>query len=163
MNRIVKVCQILAIIYYLLLITGIECQTPNANDVDKLIGEIFDIPSDGAGNRHQQGGDTDEPYPVTPPSNNNVQPETNYPHPTNQPPEQQTPPPAVHPPTEYKPPPPSEPQPQPSQPYPPPPPPTGHPTGPYPKPSDIPVTSTNTDENEPNVSGAAIYSLMQSD
>lgn len=157
MDRIVKVCQIVAIAYYLLLITGNECQTPQSqssgNEIDKLISEIFDVPATAttaeAGNR---GGDgevypqpqpqpTPQPqpqpqptYPITQPTV--VQPETRYPPPTAPPPVHQEP--------EYIPPPQ-----QPSSQYPPP---TGHPTGPYPKPSEVPVSDPNPMDHGPNVS-----------
>lgn len=151
MDRIFKVCQIVAIAYYLLLITGNECQTTpltpaNGNEIDKLISEIFNIPpatQAEAGNRGGSGEVYPQPqpqptpqpqpsYPATQPTV--VQPETHYPPPTVPPPVHQEP--------EYKPPPP------PSQ-YPPP---TDHPTGSYPpKPSEVPVSDPNP-ENGPNVS-----------
>lgn len=160
MDRIVKVCQILAIIYYLLLITENECQTTEttetqnngAPEIDKLISEIFDIPKD----TQDRGGNGDA-FPITEPTQpqpptypdtqpNVVQPETNYPKPEThypQPETQTPPPPVVHPePTDYK----SPPPPQPSTP-------TGHPTGPYPNPSNLPASN----ENESNVSRNHVY------
>lgn len=161
MDRIVKVCQIVAIAYYLLLITGNECQTTDSQsngstvDVNQIIAEIFDIPEattaetgdrHGSGDTYPQPQPTPSTYPITQP--NVVQPETHYPPPTAPPP--------VHHEHEYKPPPPPQ---QPSSQYPPPqqpssqyPPPTGHPTGPYPKPSEVPAY-----DNEPNVSETNLF------
>lgn len=149
MDRIVKVCQILAIIYYLLLISDKVCQaTQSQNDtgaIDQLILEIFDVPNGQDGQDPQTSdrggsGQTDQPvnqYPITQP--NVVQPEQNH----SEPPIHTETPIPVHPEPDYKPS-------QPEQPHPPYPTPTGTPTGPYPKPSEV-ASNTNT-ENEPNVS-----------
>lgn len=149
MDRIVKVCQILAIIYYLLLQLDNVCQAAQpqngTDDINQLISEIFDIPN-GQDGQHQaqtsdRGGSNQTPdfqpqptspqYPVKPtdvsePEPNHTQPPSTY---------GQTPVTPVHPEQpEYKPPPPPQ---QTNYPTP-----TGTPTGPY----------SNVGENEPNVS-----------
>lgn len=104
MDRLVTVCQVLAIFYYLLLISHSRVcrasQTSNGTEIDKLIQEIFDIPSGSDAPTSDRGGSQLPPlpqYPVTQPDHE-VRPEPNHQYPPVQP-QTQTPP--VHPQPQY--------------------------------------------------------------
>lgn len=152
MDRIFKVCRVLAIFYYLLLISGIVCQatqSQNGSDIDLLIQEIFNIPTSDRGSNPT---DSDSQNPVTHDIN------TAPPQPQPQQPDQYQPPAQPQTPVLVEPPQrqPERPvhQPEPAQPlpqYPSKPTPTEVPTSPYPKPKPETPTSANT-INEPNVS-----------